>query len=54
MYKLGLSLGGLLDSIYVCNLFRNLPRTFPWSLHLRASAFLALRNFPPPEFARDL
>ena len=47
-YKLELSLGGLLDSInYVCNLFGNLPRTSPWSMQLRASAFLALRIVQP-------
>ena len=43
MYKLGLSLGGPLDSIYyVRNLFGNLSWTLPWSLQLRVSTFLAL------------
>ena len=51
MYKLGLSLGGLLDSIYhICNLFGNLPWAFPCSLQFRASAFLALRIVQPHLF----
>ena len=48
MYKLGLPLGGPLDSInYVRNLFGNFPGSLPWSLQLGASAFLALRIVQP-------
>ena len=48
VYKLGLSLGVPLDTIYyVRNSFGNFPGTLPWSLQLWTSAFLALRIVQP-------